>query len=162
MKIGPTPAVQGDSLGIREIVEDVALSLSVEPPHYAYATSTETTVSISGLYIGNPWADLPPGETPGGSPIDPYDDYVYYGMASRHFGLGGAPPYIDGYPVGGYDFRSITGPGPLSNKYIYNGVPTLFLGFGFYPIGGMDVGAIEDTLVRNMKHDLEVYNHGNH
>ena len=130
MKIDKTTTVTGGGLFNLDIeVEDIIAVL--DPPSELTAVVDPTTVSISHMSIGS--------EDPG-VPVDPDpEEYPYYGMPSRHFGLGGAPPYIDGYPVGGAFFSSLQGLTPVTEgEYTYDGIPTIYRGFGLYPTGGLD------------------------
>jgi hypothetical protein len=65
------------------------------------AIARPNTVSISAMHIDS------------GDVIDvpepPDDAFLYNGHPSRHFGLGGAPPYLEGYPIGGNGLTVVTG-----------------------------------------------------
>ncbi len=156
MKIDPTTTVSGGGLyGLDiELVEIVAVLEEIAP---LVASAGPSTVSIAHMFVNSEDdAYVPPI-------VDP-DEPLYYGMPSRHFGLGANAPgvdypnpqgYVDGYPVGGYGFTIIKDVPPLDADYTYQGIPTLFRGFGFYPTGGLDFGPLEEALIAGAYRILE-------
>jgi hypothetical protein len=99
MKIDKTATVTGGGLYTLEIGPewDICAEFTVDP-QWLESGTVYNTVSISALAIDST-PDAPP---PDPLPPDPEEpNYDFYGRDSMYQGLGGAPPYITGYPIGG-------------------------------------------------------------
>jgi hypothetical protein len=98
MKIDKTAQVSGGGLFTLEL-SGAEIHAVLDPvPVWLESGTVPNTVSITSLFVdsslGSP-APTPPEPEPG----EP--DYTFYGRDTMLLGLGGAPPYITGYPIGG-------------------------------------------------------------
>jgi hypothetical protein len=95
MKIDPTTTISGGAIVTTEL-ETVDLTLALDPaPLVLEASVVPTTVSIVHMFLDS----FDPG-TP--TDTDPDIDLTkFFGVPSKYFGFGGAPPYIEAYPLGG-------------------------------------------------------------
>jgi hypothetical protein len=82
---------------LESTAEAVDLQLALSPaPAVMSATVLPNTISISHIFL-----DSFSGGAPSVDPDPVEDGTEFFGVSSMHLGLGGAPPYITGYPLGG-------------------------------------------------------------
>jgi hypothetical protein len=104
MQIDPAISIEGGALYLLEMEGTELSAAFTVDPFPLIASTVPNTVSISRLFLDSEGViDPSPGP-------DPESDFLFFGVTTSHFGLGGAPPYIDGYPIGG-DLIGPTSPG---------------------------------------------------
>ncbi|MHC4621398.1 MAG: hypothetical protein ACYTEQ_26955 [Planctomycetota bacterium] len=97
MKIDKTAQVTGGGLFTLEI-GGAEISAVLNAPDWLEAGTVPNTVSITSLFVDSSFGS--PGPTPP-EPEPGEPNYEFFGRNTSMLGLGGAPPYITGYPIGG-------------------------------------------------------------
>jgi hypothetical protein len=96
MKIDKTAQVSGGGLFTLEL-SGAEIHAVLDPvPVWLESGTVPNTVSITSLFVDSSFGS--PGPTP---PEPGGPNYEFFGRDTTLLGLGGAPPYITGYPIGG-------------------------------------------------------------